>query len=134
MGYPMGALQSSFKPPSLRLRVEVDGEVVNDFDQPVLMVAVGNGTSVGGGAELTPEADAEDGVVDVMISRATGPLAKFATPPSSPAAPTTSATTSSTCAATRCRWRARSSSPRPTASSTAPNGPGRGTSRRRRTP
>jgi diacylglycerol kinase (ATP) len=78
LGYPLGALQASFLPPSLRLRVEVDGRVVNDFDQPVLMVAVGNGTSVGGGAELTPEADAEDGVVDVMISRATGPLAKFA--------------------------------------------------------
>ena len=36
------------------------------------MVAVGNGASVGGGAELTPEADPEDGRLDVMISRAVG--------------------------------------------------------------
>ena len=64
-------------PPQVRLRVEVDGTVVVDVDDPVLMVAVGNGTSVGGGAELTPEADPEDGAVDVMISRSVGPMAKF---------------------------------------------------------
>ena len=33
---------------------------------------------MGGGTELTPEADTEDGKVDVMISRAVGPLARFA--------------------------------------------------------
>jgi diacylglycerol kinase (ATP) len=77
-GYPIGALLSAVKPPFLRLRVEVDGEVVVDLDQPVLMVAIGNGPSVGGGAELAPEADPEDGKVDVMISRAIGPWARFA--------------------------------------------------------
>ncbi len=66
------------KPPYLRLRVEVDGKVIVDLDKPVLMVAIGNGTSVGGGAELTPRADAEDGKVDVMISRSLGPFARFA--------------------------------------------------------
>jgi len=70
LGYPLGALQAALLPPSVRLRVEVDGVVVNDLDQPVLMVAMGNGTSVGGGAELTPEADARDGAVDVMVARA----------------------------------------------------------------
>ena len=77
LGYPIGAFQAAFMPPQIRLRIEVDGTVVCDVDQPVLMVAVGNGTSVGGGAELTPEADPEDGRVDVMISRSVGPLAKF---------------------------------------------------------
>jgi diacylglycerol kinase family enzyme len=77
-GYPIGALLSAFRPPFLRLRVEVDGEVIVDLDQPVLMVAIGNGPSVGGGAELAPEADPEDGKVDVMISRAIGPWARFA--------------------------------------------------------
>jgi diacylglycerol kinase (ATP) len=72
LGYPIGAVQAAVKPPQLRLRVEVDGQVVNDFDRPVLMVAVGNGTSVGGGTELTPDADAEDGKVDVMVSGAVG--------------------------------------------------------------
>lgn len=78
LGYPLGAVEAAFLPPSLHLRVEVDGVVVNDVDRPVLMVAVGNGTSVGGGAELTPDADAEDGRLDIMISRAISPLAKIA--------------------------------------------------------
>jgi diacylglycerol kinase (ATP) len=78
LGYPIGALQSAFLPPQLRLRVEVDGHVVVDVDDPVLMVAVGNGTSVGGGAELTPDADPENGTVDVMISRSVGLGAKLA--------------------------------------------------------
>ncbi len=77
IGYPIGALATAVRPAGLHLHVEVDGTVVNDLDRPVLMVAVGNGTSVGGGAELTPDADAEDGRLDVMISRAVGPLAKL---------------------------------------------------------
>jgi diacylglycerol kinase family enzyme len=78
LGYPIGAALSSFMPPSVRLRVEVDGVVVNDLDHPTLMVSLGNGTSVGGGAELTPHADPEDGKVDVMVSRAVGPVSRFA--------------------------------------------------------
>jgi YegS/Rv2252/BmrU family lipid kinase len=76
LGYPIGALRSAVAPPTLRLHVEVDGQVVNDLNRPVLMLAVGNGTTVGGGTALTPEADARDGKVDVMISRAVGPLAR----------------------------------------------------------
>ena len=77
LGYPIGALLSTFSPPSWRLRVEIDGEVVNDVNRPVLMVAIGNGGNVGGGTELNPEADTEDGRLDVMISRAVEPLAKL---------------------------------------------------------
>lgn len=77
LGYPIGALLAAVNPPQLRLRVEIDGEVVNDLDQPVLMVAIGNGASVGGGTELTPEADPEDGSMDVMIARATSMPAKL---------------------------------------------------------
>ncbi|PVG84854.1 diacylglycerol kinase [Nocardioides gansuensis] len=76
LGYPIGALLSAVHPPHRRLRVEVDGTVVNDFSRPLLMVAIGNGASVGGGTELTPEADPADGKVDVMVSRAVSPLAK----------------------------------------------------------
>ena len=76
-GYPIGALLSAFHPPSWRMRVEVDGQVVNDVDRPVLMVAIGNGGNVGGGTELNPEADTEDGRLDVMVSRAVTPLAKL---------------------------------------------------------
>ena len=58
-------------------QISVDGEVVNDVDSRVLMVAVGNGSTVGGGAALTPDADPRDGVIDVMISHAVGPLARL---------------------------------------------------------
>ncbi|MBB6628381.1 diacylglycerol kinase [Nocardioides sp. KIGAM211] len=77
LGYPIGAALTAWNPPIIRLRVEVDGTVVNDLDQPILMVAVGNGSSVGGGAELTPEATPEDGQVDVMISRAVRPAQRL---------------------------------------------------------
>jgi diacylglycerol kinase (ATP) len=77
LGYPIGAVQAAFQPPSVHMHVEVDGRVVTDVDRPVLMVAIGNGANVGGGTEVTPEADPEDGKVDVMISHAVGPLAKL---------------------------------------------------------
>ncbi|WP_340540791.1 diacylglycerol/lipid kinase family protein [Nocardioides sp. GXZ039] len=78
LGYPIGAAITAVNPPVLRLRIEVDGDVVCDVDTPVLQVAVGNGSSVGGGTELTPDAEADDGRLDVMISRAVGPIARLA--------------------------------------------------------
>ncbi|WP_445259094.1 diacylglycerol/lipid kinase family protein [Nocardioides aurantiacus] len=77
LGYPIGAALAAFRPPYVRLRIEVDGEILVDVDRPTLMVAIGNGTSVGGGTELTPDADPEDGRLDVMVSLATGPLERF---------------------------------------------------------
>ena len=72
LGYPVGAAISAVRPPFVRLRIEVDGEVVADVDRHVMMVAVGNGATVGGGTALTPHADPQDGKVDVMVSFATG--------------------------------------------------------------
>ena len=77
IGYPIGAVMSALDEPSVHLHVELDGKVVTDVDQPVLMVSIGNGASVGGGTELTPEADPADGQVDVMISHAVGAGAKL---------------------------------------------------------
>jgi diacylglycerol kinase (ATP) len=77
LGYGVGAALASVNPPFVRLRVEVDGHVVADFDHPILQVAIGNSSHVGGGTELTPDADPEDGKVDVMVSYAVGPLARF---------------------------------------------------------
>ncbi|TIC80210.1 diacylglycerol kinase family protein [Nocardioides sp. GY 10127] len=77
LGYPVGSLQAAVRPPFVRLRVEVDGERVVDVDEPVLMVAIGNGRHVGGGTPLTPLARVDDGKVDVMVSRSVGPLARF---------------------------------------------------------
>ncbi|KAA1428063.1 diacylglycerol kinase [Nocardioides antri] len=68
LGYPIGAVLSALDPTVLRLRVEADGEVVTDVDHPVLMVALGNGATVGGGLELTPDADPGDGQIDLMIA------------------------------------------------------------------
>jgi YegS/Rv2252/BmrU family lipid kinase len=77
LGYPVGALLAAVNPPFVRLRIEVDGEEVADFAHPILMIAIGNGPNVGGGAEITPEASPEDGKMDVMISFAIGPIARF---------------------------------------------------------
>ena len=77
VGYPIGAAMAAVNPPFVRLRIEVDGVEEADFAHPILMVAIGNGPTVGGGAEITPEADPEDGRVDVMISFAIGPLARI---------------------------------------------------------
>ena len=78
LGYPIGAAMAAVRPPFVRLRIEADGKVIADMDQHILMVAVGNGASVGGGTELTPDADPEDGRLDVMVSFATGPLERLA--------------------------------------------------------
>jgi len=76
VAYPLGDALDAVRPPFLRLRVEVDGEVVADVDRHVLMVAIGNGATVGGGAALTPAADPGDGKVDVLVSFATTPGAR----------------------------------------------------------
>ncbi len=78
LGYPIGAAMAAVRPPFVRLRIEADGKVVSDVDQHVLMIAIANGTSVGGGTELTPDADPEDGQLDVLVSFATGPLERLA--------------------------------------------------------
>ncbi len=76
-GYVLGALRASVKPPFVRLRIEVDDHVVADLAHPILMVAIGNGSRVGGGAAITPEAVPDDGKIDVMISFATSLGAKL---------------------------------------------------------
>ena len=78
LGYGVGALLAAVNPPFVRLRIEADGEEIADFAHPILMVAVGNGPTVGGGAEITPEADPGDGKMDLMVSFAIGPVARVA--------------------------------------------------------
>ncbi|MDQ4085470.1 MAG: YegS/Rv2252/BmrU family lipid kinase [Actinomycetota bacterium] len=77
LGYPVGALIAGFTQRGIRLRVEADGEVLADLDRTLIQVAIGNGTNVGGGTELTPDASVEDGLADVVVSFATSPLAKL---------------------------------------------------------
>jgi diacylglycerol kinase (ATP) len=77
VGYVLGAVRAAVKPPYVRLRIEVDGHEVADFAHPILMVAIGNGSTVGGGAAITPEADPGDGKMDVMVSYSTSLVAKL---------------------------------------------------------
>jgi diacylglycerol kinase (ATP) len=76
-GYPLGALVAGFTHHGIRLRVVADGEVLADLDQRLIQVAIGNGSNVGGGTELAPDASVEDGKADVVVSFATAPWAKL---------------------------------------------------------
>ncbi|WP_337059287.1 diacylglycerol/lipid kinase family protein [Kineococcus sp. G2] len=76
--YPVGAVWAGISAGrGFRLRVEVDGEVVTAGDRPVLVVGIGIGGTIGGGAPLVPGADPHDGVADVVVSTSTGPLARI---------------------------------------------------------
>jgi diacylglycerol kinase (ATP) len=68
LGYSLGAAVAALNPPTLRLKVTVDSEMLSD--RRTLQVAIGNAPYVGGGTPLTPTADPTDGKVDVLASYA----------------------------------------------------------------
>ena len=74
--YAVGSAVAGVRETGWALRVEVDGAVVHD-GAPVLMVAVCNGRTVGGGAEVAPDAEPDDGLLDVVVATSTGPLARL---------------------------------------------------------
>jgi YegS/Rv2252/BmrU family lipid kinase len=74
--YPVGSVAAGAGAPGWHLRVDVDGTTVH-ADGEVLMVAVANGRTIGGGVELAPVAAPDDGLVDVVIATSTGPLARL---------------------------------------------------------
>jgi diacylglycerol kinase family enzyme len=76
LAYPLGAVFAGLRSTGWRLRVEVDGTVLADDHRRTLMVGIGNGPSIGGGTPLLPGALPDDGLLDVVVSRATGPLAR----------------------------------------------------------
>ena len=76
VAYPLGAVRAGLRAPGWRLRVEVDGRVLSDSHRPTLMVGIGNGRGVGGGTPLLPLAEPDDGLLDVVVSKATGPFAR----------------------------------------------------------
>ena len=63
VGRPLGTALAAVRPPSVRLHVEVDGEVVVDVDRRVTMVAIGGRPG--------------DGAVDVRVSFAESPRARM---------------------------------------------------------
>ena len=77
VGYAVGAVQAVLAARGWPLTVVVDGVRLADGRSGVLQVAVANGRTVGGGARIAPDADASDGLVDVTVSFATGPVARL---------------------------------------------------------
>jgi len=75
VAYPVGVLAAGVARP-WGVRVVVDGREVHDGRRPLLMVAASIGTTIGGGAPVSPTSVPHDGVVDVVVSTATGPVAR----------------------------------------------------------
>jgi diacylglycerol kinase family enzyme len=74
--YAVGSAVAGVREQGWALRVEVDGEVLHEGG-PVLMVGVCNGRTIGGGAEIAPDARPDDGLLDVVVATSTGPLARL---------------------------------------------------------
>lgn len=82
--FPLGAAIAGVRAAAWHLRVEIDGrpaatgEWTADGDTGVLMVAVCNGPTIAGGTPLAPDAVPDDGLADVVVCTATGPVARAA--------------------------------------------------------
>ncbi|CAA9393960.1 MAG: hypothetical protein AVDCRST_MAG35-543 [uncultured Quadrisphaera sp.] len=76
LAYPVGAVAAGALGGPWHLRVVVDGEVVHDGDQPVSLVALSVGRTIGGGAQVSPAATPHDGLVDVVVSTSNGVRAR----------------------------------------------------------
>ncbi|MGD9526863.1 diacylglycerol/lipid kinase family protein [Pseudonocardia sp.] len=75
LAYPVGAVLAGLRSSGWPLRVLVDGRTL--ADGVVLQVGIGNGRTVGGGTPITPDAAPDDGAADVVVSTATGLLARL---------------------------------------------------------
>ncbi len=73
--YAVGSVAAGVGATGWHLRVDVDDTVVQ-VDGEVLMVAVANGRTIGGGAEVAPHAQPDDGLLDVVVATSTGLLAR----------------------------------------------------------
>lgn len=79
LAYPAGALVAGLQEEGWHLTVTVDGELIHAGDDDrLLMVAIANGRTIGGGAPLAPSAEPDDGRLDVVVVGAVGPAARAA--------------------------------------------------------
>lgn len=78
LAYAAGAALAGIRTQGWRLGVAVDGRRITSTRTRLLMVGICNGKTVGGGTELAPDARPDDGVVDVVVSRSYGPVARMA--------------------------------------------------------
>lgn len=77
LAYPIGSLRAGVAAEGWTLHIEADGERL-DRDEVLLMAAVTNGSTIGGGRPVSPSADLADGKLDVMVSHAVGASARAA--------------------------------------------------------
>ena len=70
-GYIVGLLQvlSGFRAPHIRVDMEMDGQWKTAIDEPGFLVAAGNGPQYGHGMRLAPQAQMDDGLLDVCFVR-----------------------------------------------------------------
>ncbi|MGY2085397.1 diacylglycerol/lipid kinase family protein [Blastococcus sp. SYSU DS0539] len=84
--YPLGAAIAGMSGSGWELCVEIDGRVAThpaegwaaDGSTGLLMLGICNGATIGGGTPLAPDARPDDGWLDVVVSTATGPVARVA--------------------------------------------------------
>lgn len=78
--YVVGAILAGVAAQGHDVHVELDGEPLHPAagDGPVLLVAVLNGPTFGGGTLVAPDARLDDGLLDVVATTATGPAARTA--------------------------------------------------------
>ena len=77
--FPIGAILAGLRAKGWRLRVEVDGVPVASGRRRVLMAGLANAPTIAGGtAVFGPDASVTDGLIDVVVSLAVGPLARVA--------------------------------------------------------
>lgn len=74
IGYPMGSVRSGLSAGAVHATAVVDGAVV--WDRPTLLVAVGVGTTVGGGRPLFPSSD-PGGLIEVVLVEERGALGRI---------------------------------------------------------
>jgi diacylglycerol kinase (ATP) len=78
LGYPLGALAAGVGRSGWALTVRVDGQIIHNASSKILLVALGLGSMVGGGARLIPKADLYDREVDVVVWESVGLLPRLA--------------------------------------------------------
>jgi YegS/Rv2252/BmrU family lipid kinase len=76
LGYVVGAFAAGIRPRFVKVEVTVDDEPLTPVSR-VAQVAIGNGSTVGGGTKLIPGADPVDGRLVVIVSRAAGHLSRL---------------------------------------------------------
>lgn len=64
MAYNMSVLENFFKPMGKELKITIDGEPLSG---KYMLIAMGNGRVYGGGYYATPEAEFDDGIMDIVL-------------------------------------------------------------------